>query len=221
MRGPARTQRSTRPPPQPSSSYTGPASLTGGAFMVAAADLRLCVGSPGSCSRLDPSRVRRRSGAFARTRDLRRSRVSRELHALRVRESRRAQGREAQAGRCREHLRFVQSVIIKAIRGGDRTALRHAAGGRRRRAFSEYGLLAKTVQTPADRSWVAFELRPEARWHDGKPITADDVCGASRRCSRRARRPIASITRASRKVEKTGERSVKFSFKPAPIASCR
>ena len=31
------------------------------------------------------------------------------------------------------------------------------------------------MQTPADRSWVAFKLRPEARWHDGKPITADDV----------------------------------------------
>ena len=28
---------------------------------------------------------------------------------------------------------------------------------------------------PEDRSWVAFTLRPEARWHDGKPITVDDV----------------------------------------------
>lgn len=42
-------------------------------------------------------------------------------------------------------------------------------------AFSEYGLLAETVETPPDRSWVRFRLRKEARFHDGKPITADDV----------------------------------------------
>jgi microcin C transport system substrate-binding protein len=41
--------------------------------------------------------------------------------------------------------------------------------------FTEYGLLARTIETPADRSWVAFELRPEARWHDGRPVTVEDV----------------------------------------------
>jgi len=41
--------------------------------------------------------------------------------------------------------------------------------------FSEYGLLAETVEWPDDRSWVAFTLRPEARWQDGEPITVDDV----------------------------------------------
>ena len=38
-----------------------------------------------------------------------------------------------------------------------------------------YGLLAEGVAVAADRSWVAFKLRKEARWHDGKPITVDDV----------------------------------------------
>ncbi len=42
-------------------------------------------------------------------------------------------------------------------------------------AFSEYGLLAETVRMPEDRSWVAFKLRPEARWNDGMPVTAGDV----------------------------------------------
>ncbi|MGH6886498.1 MAG: extracellular solute-binding protein, partial [Geminicoccales bacterium] len=41
--------------------------------------------------------------------------------------------------------------------------------------FTEYGLLAESIELPADRSWVIFHLRPEARWHDGQPITADDV----------------------------------------------
>ncbi|MCE9507042.1 MAG: extracellular solute-binding protein [Alphaproteobacteria bacterium] len=42
-------------------------------------------------------------------------------------------------------------------------------------AFSEYGLLAETIETPQDRSWVVFNLRPQARWNDGKPVTAEDV----------------------------------------------
>lgn len=42
-------------------------------------------------------------------------------------------------------------------------------------AFSEYGLLAASFEMPADRSSVTFNLRPEARFHDGEPITADDV----------------------------------------------
>jgi microcin C transport system substrate-binding protein len=40
---------------------------------------------------------------------------------------------------------------------------------------SEYGVIAETIETPEDLSWVAFNLRKEARWHDGKPITAEDV----------------------------------------------
>jgi len=42
-------------------------------------------------------------------------------------------------------------------------------------AFSEYGLIAKSIEMPEDRSRVTFNLYPEARWHDGKPLTAEDV----------------------------------------------
>ncbi len=42
-------------------------------------------------------------------------------------------------------------------------------------AGTTYGHLAKTVEVPADHSWVAFELRPEARFNDGHPVTAEDV----------------------------------------------
>ena len=41
--------------------------------------------------------------------------------------------------------------------------------------FTAYGLVAETMEWPADRAWVIFNLRPEAHWHDGTPITADDV----------------------------------------------
>jgi len=42
-------------------------------------------------------------------------------------------------------------------------------------ATAEYGHLAETVELPADRRGVSFELRAEARWHDGLPVTAEDV----------------------------------------------
>jgi len=41
--------------------------------------------------------------------------------------------------------------------------------------FTGYGLIAETIEWPRDRSWVIFHIRPEARWHDGTAITAEDV----------------------------------------------
>ncbi|MDX1552636.1 MAG: extracellular solute-binding protein, partial [Marinobacter sp.] len=41
--------------------------------------------------------------------------------------------------------------------------------------FSAYGLIAETIETPEDRSYVTFNLREEARFQDGEPITAEDV----------------------------------------------
>jgi microcin C transport system substrate-binding protein len=40
---------------------------------------------------------------------------------------------------------------------------------------TEYGLLAEAVSYPEDFSAVTYRLRPQAKWHDGKPITPDDV----------------------------------------------
>ena len=40
---------------------------------------------------------------------------------------------------------------------------------------SEYGLIAEAVSYPADYSSATFRLRGEAKWHDGQPITVDDV----------------------------------------------
>lgn len=41
--------------------------------------------------------------------------------------------------------------------------------------FSEYGLIAERIEQAEDNTWVRFHLRPEARFHDGHPITAADV----------------------------------------------
>ena len=41
--------------------------------------------------------------------------------------------------------------------------------------MAEYGLIAESVEVPEDLSYVIYNLRPEARFHDGSPITAEDV----------------------------------------------
>lgn len=41
--------------------------------------------------------------------------------------------------------------------------------------FTEYGLIAERIERAPDNTWVRFHLRPEARFHDGEPITAADV----------------------------------------------
>lgn len=41
--------------------------------------------------------------------------------------------------------------------------------------FTEYGLVAGKIEKGPDNSWVRFYLRPEARFHDGHPIRAEDV----------------------------------------------
>ena len=40
---------------------------------------------------------------------------------------------------------------------------------------SSYGLAAETVTISADRNSFTFRLRPEARFHDGSPLTAEDA----------------------------------------------
>ncbi|MEX5574367.1 extracellular solute-binding protein [Pseudomonas lijiangensis] len=41
--------------------------------------------------------------------------------------------------------------------------------------FTEYGLIAGKIEKSPDNDWVRFYLRPEARFHDGHPVRAEDV----------------------------------------------
>ncbi len=41
--------------------------------------------------------------------------------------------------------------------------------------FTHYGLIAETIEYPEDRSWAIFNLNKDARFHDGTPVTAEDV----------------------------------------------
>src|SRR3546814_4456111 len=73
--------------------------------------------------------------------------------------------------------------------------------------FTEYGLLAESIEMPDDRSWVAFTLRPEARWHDGKPVTVEDVIWSLEALKQHGSPFYRFYYAAIVKAEKTGERS--------------
>ncbi len=79
--------------------------------------------------------------------------------------------------------------------------------------FSEYGLLAESITVPRDRSWVEFRLRPEARWHDGKPVTADDVVWTFETLITKAVPFFRGYYGDVKRVEKRDGRTVRFTFK--------
>ena len=76
---------------------------------------------------------------------------------------------------------------------------------------TEYGLLAEAAAHPDDFGWVIYRLRKEARWHDGKPVTPDDVI-FSMDALRKYSPMYSSYYRHVVKTEKTGERDIKFTF---------
>ncbi len=78
--------------------------------------------------------------------------------------------------------------------------------------FTKYGLIAETIEWPEDRSWVIFTLRPEARWHDGKPITAEDVIWSFETLKAKGHPSYRFYYGSIVSAEKVGERQVKFVF---------
>ena len=79
-------------------------------------------------------------------------------------------------------------------------------------AFTEYGLIAESIEVPEDRSWVIFTLRPEARWQDGKPVTADDVIFSLETLRKEGRPFFRFYYKNVAKTEKLGPHKVKFTF---------
>src|SRR6266446_7399091 len=76
---------------------------------------------------------------------------------------------------------------------------------------TEYGLLAEAAAHPDDFGWVIYRLRKEARWHDGKPVTPEDVIFSFDALKKNS--PMYSAYYGHIvKCEKAGEREVRFTF---------
>ena len=76
---------------------------------------------------------------------------------------------------------------------------------------TEYGQIAEWASFPDDYSSVTFKLRPEARWHDGEPITPEDVI-FSLEALKKAHPFYAFYYKNVVKAEKTGDNEVTFTF---------
>jgi microcin C transport system substrate-binding protein len=76
---------------------------------------------------------------------------------------------------------------------------------------AEYGLLAEAVSYPEDYSSVIYRLRGNAKWHDGKPVTPEDVI-FSLEAFKKHHPQLSAYYRHVTKAEKTGERDITFSF---------
>jgi microcin C transport system substrate-binding protein len=76
---------------------------------------------------------------------------------------------------------------------------------------TEYGLLAEAVSYPDDFSSVTYRLNAKAKWHDGKPVTPEDVIFSFDAFKTNSPQ-LGAYYRHVTKAEKTGEREITFSF---------
>ena len=75
---------------------------------------------------------------------------------------------------CAELLIALTPGSIKALRYR-RARLKTLLVSSGDEAFTKYCLICERLEYPVDRTWIIFHLRPQAKWHDGKPITPADV----------------------------------------------
>ncbi|NQD94754.1 ABC transporter substrate-binding protein, partial [Pseudomonas sp. CrR25] len=80
---------------------------------------------------------------------------------------------------------------------------------------SSYGLIAQSVEYSEDRSWVVFNLRPQARFHDGKPITAYDVAFSYRLLLKDGHPQYRTSLQEVRRVDILDRYRIRFVFKRA------
>ena len=79
-------------------------------------------------------------------------------------------------------------------------------------AFTLYPLLAESVETDAERTFVEFTLDPRARFSDGTPVTADDVIFSMELIRDKTRPLYQRWIKVVDRMEKVGERGVRFTF---------
>ena len=82
-------------------------------------------------------------------------------------------------------------------------------------AFTEYGLVADSIEVPDNRAWVAFHINPKARFSNGTPITADDVVFTFEMLKQHGVPQYRYYYGDVQKVEATAPDRVLFTFKSA------
>ena len=78
--------------------------------------------------------------------------------------------------------------------------------------FTLYGLLAESVETAPDRSWVEFTLRPEAAFSDGTPVTVEDVIWSYETLGTQGHPRYLALQSKIESMEKVADRTVRITF---------
>lgn len=79
--------------------------------------------------------------------------------------------------------------------------------------FSKYGWVAESATIAPDRTWISYKLRPQAKFHDGSPITPEDVIFSFETLRDKGHPSYRSYYKDVTKAEKTGAREVRFTFR--------
>ena len=76
--------------------------------------------------------------------------------------------------------------------------------------FTLYGLIARAIETDAQRSYVTFHLDPAAKFSDGKPVTAEDIIFSWQLLRDKGRPNHRTYYAKVAKAEALGEQAVRF-----------
>ena len=78
--------------------------------------------------------------------------------------------------------------------------------------FTMYGLIAESINVPEDRSWIIFKIRKEAKFHDGSPITVEDIIWTLNVLKEKGHPFYRFYYSNVKKAEKLNNSEVKFIF---------
>lgn len=81
--------------------------------------------------------------------------------------------------------------------------------------FTMYGVVAESMEMPKDRAWIIFNIRPEAKWDQYGPITADDIIFSHQAWLKYGQPFMKTFYSKVEKTEKLSHLRVKFTFKEA------
>ena len=102
---------------------------------------------------------------------------------------------------------IVKGIAVQAVRG---LVVESLMARGYDEPFTLYGLIASSVETDAERSYVTFNIDPAARFADGAPITPDDVIFSWQLLRDRGRPNHRTYYAKVVKAEAIGERAVRF-----------
>jgi len=114
------------------------------------------------------------------------------------------------------HVGTFDSVNANILKGTKAPGLDYIYDALMVNSFDElnsyYGLVAESIEYPESLSWVIFNMRKEAKWHDGSLMTADDLIFSFNTLKEKGNPNYKIVLADITKVEKLDDYRVKYTF---------